>query len=142
MKDQDRRDHLGQNCRQRHSCHSHGKDDHEQKIQDHIDDACQRQKIERSSGIPYRTQDRAAEIVCHLKRHPRKIDPHIQCGMSDHILRCPHHGKCRFGGKKADEDKRNTTDQSRQNRSLNRFSQIFLLICPIISGHKYIGAHR
>ena len=64
--------------------------DHKDHVQHCIGKAGNDQKHQGTLGIPYCTKNGSPIIVQHKKRHSKEIDPHIQHGLPDYIIRCTH----------------------------------------------------
>ena len=101
--DQDRGDPLRQDRSPGDACNAHVQPDHKEQIQDHIDDAGQRQKDQRSRRISHGIEDRAAVVVDEVKDRPDKIDPHISDGKGQDPLRRSHEDQCGRSGRYSED---------------------------------------
>ena len=81
---------LGDHGSNGYARHIHMKHDHEDQIQYGIYNTGNNQKDQWTFRISYSPQNRSSIIIKHKKRHTQKIDLHIQCRLSDHIIRCTH----------------------------------------------------
>ena len=135
-------DGLGSHRGRGNSSHPHGKHNHKDQIQHHIHHTCDQQVIQGSLGVAYSPEHSASEIIYHHKRHTGKIDPHVQNGMLDYILRCSHQAQSRTGDKKPQKNQNHTSCKGCGNGCLHHFLQFSVLPRPIKSGHQNICPHR
>ena len=82
--------HLGNYSGNGYACYIQMKADHKDQVQYCIGKAGNDQENQGPLGIPYCTKDSSSVIVQHEKGHSKEIDPHIQHGLPDHIIRCTH----------------------------------------------------
>ena len=108
--------------RQRDARYAHLEPDDEHQIQPGVDDARNRQEIQRALGVADRAEHRRAEVIEHLHRHADKDDADIQLGKVDHVLRRTHDFKQRARGRKADDRQHRAAYEGEQHRSVNRFT--------------------
>ena len=112
----------------------------EEKIQYDIDDSGDRQIIQRAFGISFGAQYRAAEVVDHHGRHAEKIDPHVQGGKRQNLLRRLHQFQNRRRDHNADDPHRNTRYDAQRDRGMYGLADIAFLARALISGRQYIAA--
>ena len=89
--DQNTGDHLRSHGTDSHAGHAQRNNDDKRQIQHHVRHPGNRQKHQRTLGIPHRPQNCGAIVVEHKERHSHEINPHIQHRLIDHIRRGIHH---------------------------------------------------
>ena len=70
--------------------HAHPKSNDKKQVQRHIDHAGHEQEIQGPSGIPDCPQYGCAEVIDHQHRHTQEVNPHIEHGLVQHIIRRSH----------------------------------------------------
>ena len=138
---QSRRNTLRQYRRQRDTCYSHVKYDDKKQIHENIQDPCYQKEVHGALRIANRPQNRTAKIIQHNNGHTRKIDPHIQCCLIQHIIRCSHEPQERFCQCNSDEDHDDAAHQTEQNGCMHSLTHQLFFMCPVISGHHDIRAY-
>ena len=91
--------------------------DHQQQVQQDVDQAGNHQINHGAFCIPDRPHDRRAEIVQHIGRHSQEIDPHIQRRSVDHVRRRIHQAQQVPGSQ---ESERAYADAHKQRQSHGR----------------------
>ena len=118
------------------------KHDDKDQVEDDVDDAGRKQKVQRPPRIADRPQQRRAEIIGDKCRHADEIDAHIHHRQIDHISRRAHPFQQRSGQKVADEDHQDPADDRDADGGMYRFSCVSFIPCPAIARHQHIAADR
>ena len=127
---------------QRHARHTKAEHDDKDKIEDHVDDAGRKQKIERTACITDGPQQRRAEVICDKSRHAEKIDAHIDDRQIDHIFRRSHPFQQRTCQQISDEDHEDPADDRDADGGVDRLPRVLFIPCPAIARHQHIAADR
>ena len=143
--DQTTQNHKGRKALRNRGCRRDTSDvklqnNDEEKIQYDIDDSGDRQIIQRAFGISFGAQYRAAEVVDHHGRHAEKIDPHVQGGKRQNLLRRLHQFQNRRRDHNADDPHRDTRYDAQRDRGMYGLADIAFLARALISGRQYIAA--
>lgn len=133
---------LGNNGRQRNTCHTHVKDDDKEQVEDDVDHARQGQKVERALGVTDGTQDGSAEVVHHKSGHSYKVDAHIQNRQVDDIFRGAHHFQHRTSQQDADKNQDDAAPDGGQYRGVYRAVDAVIVLGAVIARNNDIGSDR
>ena len=134
--------HLRSHCAHSHPGYAKRNHNDQQKIQRHIGHPGHSQKYQRSLCISYGSKDCSTIIIKHKKGHPKKINPHIECCLTDHIPRRIHNPQSASCSSKSYKCHQNPTDQSKRNGRMYRFRHLFVPSCRIISGSQDVCPQR
>lgn len=132
--------HLGKYSGQRNACDSHMKLCDKEEIEQHIDDACDKQEAERSLRIADGAQNGSTEVIEHDDRHSCKIDAHIERRLLEHVIRSSHQGQKRSCQKQAYQDEERAADQAGEHGGMNGFAHHIFFSGAVIIGHKHVGS--
>ena len=104
-------DHLAGHRRDRDTRHVHPEHNHQQQVQQHVDQPGDHQVDHRALCIPDCPQGRRAEVIQHVGRHADKIDFHIERRPVDHIVRGTHQFQQRPGHEEPEQSHGDSHEQ-------------------------------
>ena len=116
------------------------KDDDQQKVEQHVEDAAADQRIDRARTVALTAKDRGAEIIEHDKGHAQEINAQVKDGEVQDIFRRIHerqHGPCDADPHKEQED---TADQCNNYRRVYSCGNLLLPPAPDQAGDDDISA--
>ena len=88
--------------------------EHENKIQDDVEDACEDQEIKGSFRISHGAENAASHVIKEQACHTGKVDSQIQGGFPKNVGWCFHEAEHKIIGRKKEGRKQ----QAEQKRSL------------------------
>ncbi len=114
--------------------------DDKKEIQDHIDNACYGQKVERPLGISMGAQNGASEVVDHDGGHSRKNDLQVEGGFVQYVGGRSHQEQKRPGGQKTDEDQRQSGQKADCNGSMDIILSALMILTAQCESCSDIGS--
>ena len=142
QQNQNRRNGLGNDGRQRDARNAHVEYDDKEQVQKDVDDAGQGQKVKRALGVADRPEDGRAKVVKHEGRHPHKVDAHIQHRLVDDIVRGAHQLQQRARQSNTDKDQKDAADQGGQNRGMYRAMYAVIVPRAVVARNHNVRADR
>ena len=133
-------DALGDDCGDGHTRHVQLHDDHEEEVQNNIDDAGQREKIQRPPGIALGPQQRGAEVIDHGGGHAQKVDPKIQRGKVQHVVRSLHPDENGPGAEDTHHSQQQSADHAQQHGGVNSPVKLLCVAGTVKFGRQRVGA--
>lgn len=117
--DKDRHGRRGRNELGKNGCignagNAHMELEHENKIQDDVEDACEDQEIKGSFRISHGAENAASHVIKEQACHTGKVDSQIQGGFPKNVGWCFHEAEHKIIGRKKEGRKQ----QAEQKRSL------------------------
>ena len=139
---QHRRDHLGDDRRQRHARNAHAKHHHEQQVQQHVHDARRGQKVQRTAGVAHRAQHSRAEVVQHVEGHADKVDADVAGGQRQHALRRAHPFEEGSAEDEAEDADGHAADQADEDGGVHRLLGAPVVARTVVARRHHVRAHR
>ena len=126
--------------RQSDARHLHAADDHEEEIEQYVDDTCDHQKEERAPGVAHRPQNRTAEVVEHDAGNRTEADPDVGARLRQDIFRRLHENQQRSCHQQTDDHQQNSTEESHGHHGLNRPGNASPVAGPEVACSQHICA--
>ena len=139
---QHRRDHLGDDGRQRHARNAHAEADHKQQVQQHVHQARNREEVQRAAGVAHRAQHRRAEVVEHVEGHADKIDAYVLGRQRQHALRRAHPRKEGAAEDEAEDSDPHAADQADEDGGVHRLLGAPVVVRAVVARRHNVRAHR
>ena len=134
-------DALGDHGGDGHTCHVQLADDDEEEIQHDVDDSRQGEEVQRPLGIALRPQQGGAEVVDHGGRHAQEVDPQIQRGQIQHVLRGLHPDQDGPGTEDAHHCQHQAADDAQQDGGVDYPVERVSISGAVVFGRQGIGTH-
>ena len=123
------------------TCHVQLADDDEEEIQHDVDDSRQGEEVQRPLGIALRPQQGGAEVVDHGGRHAQEVDPQIQRGQIQHVLRGLHPDQDGPGTEDAHHCQHQAADDAQQDGGVDYPVERVSISGAVVFGRQGIGTH-
>ena len=140
--DQQRREILGDHRGPRYAVDAHVQNDYEEKIENHVQNAGDAQKIHRAAAVAHRAHNRRAESEYHVGGHTDEVDPHVQHCKAQYVLRRAHHYQQRPAECNSYGHYDEPADHAQDNRSMNRPAHGVRITGRIIPCHNDARPYR
>lgn len=131
---------LGNNGGCCNARNTHMEADDKNQVENHIDDAGGKQKIQGSLGIPCGAQYGGAEVIKHGGGHSHKINTHIQRCLPQDVIGSSHQGQERFGKNDAEENEKGAAQETEQDGGMDRLADRLFVSGAHIVGNQDIDA--
>ncbi len=132
-------DDIGDHRGNGHSCHGEMHNNHEEEIEDHVDDTRYRQGQQRGLCLADAAEDRGLEVVEEDGGHPGEVDAHVLQGMGVHVGGDVHEGETRPDHRFTDQRGGQSAGDGQQQGGLDRLFDGFRFPLPHRLGYDHIG---
>ena len=140
--DEQRREILRNHRRPRDARNAHVQTGDEKQIQRDVHAAGDRKEDHRAAAVAHGAQDGRAEIINQVGRHADEINPKIQRGKLEDILRRAHQLQHRPAEEKAERHHGQAADDGKRHRRMHRTGYAALAARAVFLRHNHTCADR
>ena len=123
----------------RDAVHRHPQHRHEKEVQRHIQNTGGGQGDEGDPGLPHAAEDRGLEVIEQDHRHPGKVDPQVQKGQGQDLLRHVEKAQQRRRQELPDPRHRRAPQQGDQDGGVDRLLHGVLIAVADGVGDDHVG---
>ena len=117
--------------------HTHVEQNHQHQVQQHINDACNGQVVQRAARVAHSAQNGRTEVIQHVEGHAHKVNLDIQRSLVDHILRAAHQLQQRPAEKHAHSTHQQAGNSRHRDGRVHAVLDTVVIPCAIGTGNHH-----
>ena len=126
---------------QGHAGYAHVEGDDKDQVQHHIDHTGNAQEVQGAAGVPLGPENGAAEVIEHIGGHTAEVDPQVQGGQADDVVRGGHELQHLAAEEYTGDEQDHAAAGGQGDGGVYRPADVVPPPGPQVPGHHHIGAH-